>query len=152
MDKNTIMKWAYRVFSYIVPSGIALWTMLIENMISKETSVMSKVTGAGIFALVVIVLISVFFFGRFLKKKQQAIVDEIIICTDDAKKLELIEKKAKVEKAQDVFANICFVAPFVVLWIVCGSIEKGVVSLRGTLMAISVSMLTGLGINITRKK
>ena len=151
MNKDAILKWVYRAFCYIVPSGIALWTMLIDNIISKDTSVWSKISGAGIFALVVIVLIGVFFFGRFLKKKQQVIVDEIIVCTDDAKKQELIAKKQKVEKVQDIFANACFVAPFVILWIVCGAIETGVVSLRGTLMAISISMLTGLGVNIARK-
>lgn len=151
MNKDSILKWIYRVFCYIVPSGIALWTMLIDNMVNPNTSVWSKISGAGIFALVVIVLIAVFFFGRYLKKKQQAIVDEIIVCTDDAKKQELIAKKKKVEKAQDIFANVCFIAPFVVLWIVCGAIETGVVSLRGTLMAISISMLIGLGVNVARK-
>ena len=151
MNKQTIMKWLYRTFCYIIPSGIAMWTMLIDNMINKEVSVWSKISGAGIFALVVIVLIAVLFFGRFLKKKHQKYVDEIIVCTSDQLKEELIAKKAKVEKVQDLFANACFIAPFIVLWIVCGAIETGVVSLRGTLMAISLSMLAGFGVNIARK-
>lgn len=151
MNKETIMKWLYRVFCYFVPSGIAIWTMLIDNMISKESSTLSKVTGAGIFTLVLIVLIAVFFFGRHLKRKQQQYVDDIIVCTDDEKKKELISKKQKIEKIQDIFANACFVAPFVILWWVCGAIETGVVSLRGTLMAVSMSMLIGLGINVVRK-
>lgn len=152
MNKDTILKWCYRVFCYIVPSGIALWTMLIGNLVDKDASTASKLTGAGIFTLVVIVLISIYFFGRHLKLKQTELVDKVLVCTDNEEKEVLIAKKQRVEKAQDIFHNTCFIAPFILLWVVCGAIETGVVSLRGTLMAISISMLTGLGFNCISKK
>ena len=152
MNKDTIFKWLYRIFCYFVPSGIALWTMLIENLIDNEATTASKLTGAGIFTMAVIIVIAIFFFGKFLKKKQSEYVDKILVCTDNEEKEVLIAKKQNVEKVEDIFHNVCFIVPFVALWIVCGAIETGVVSLRGTLMAISMSMMAGLGFNCVTKK
>ena len=48
---------------------------------------------------------------------------------------------------QEMFRNACFVAPFIIAWFIVSMIEKQVVSLRGMLMIVSISMCAGLGFN-----
>ena len=108
---------------------------------------MQKLGLSGIFTLVIMFLIAVFFYGRHLKKQKEKYTNLCIECTDEAKKKEYIAKKHKIESRQDLFRNICFIAPFVLMWLLMSSVERGVISIRGTLMFISISMATGFGFN-----
>ena len=145
--KLTLFTWLYRVFCYIVPGGYALYAFLIDTLISEQTSVWDKVSCSAIFVVALMVIIAVFFYGRHLKKKINDITNQCIECVDNAQKAELVAQKKKWEAKQEMFRNACFVAPFVIAWFIVAMIEKQVVSLRGTLMIVSISMCVGLGFN-----
>lgn len=147
MIKQKIFTWLYRIFCYIVPCGLTLWTFLIENLLNKEVTFMSKMGVSGIFVLAIIAIIGIFFYGKYLRNAVSKTTNEILECLDDIKKAELIAKKKKYEARQEIFHNACFVAPFVLIWLLCALIESKVISLRGTFMTISLSMLAGLGFN-----
>lgn len=145
--KSTIFKWLYRSFEYYVPCGIALWQFLISSLINKEITVMQKVGVGGVFVLVIIAIIGVYFYGKHFKTSITKVTNEILECTDDTKKVDLITQKRKIESQQEIFRNACFLAPFMLMWLLCALIENGVVSLRGTLLFICLSMGTGMGFN-----
>lgn len=145
--KLTLFTWLYRVFCYIVPGGYALYAFLIDTLISEQTSVWDKVSCSAIFVVALMVIIAVFFYGRHLKKKINDITNQCIECVDNIQKAELVAQKKKWEAKQEMFRNVCFVAPFVIAWFIVAMIEKQVVSLRGTLMIVSISMCVGLGFN-----
>lgn len=145
--KSKIFLWLYRSFSYFVPLGLSLWAFLIENLINKEVSVMSKIGVSGLFILVIAVVIGVYFYGKHFRTAISKVTNEILECLDNDKKIKLIEKKRKLEARQELFHNVCFVAPFVLVWLLCSLIEKKVISLRGIMMTISLSMAIGLGFN-----
>lgn len=147
MIKQKIFTWLYRIFCYFVPCGLTLWTFLIENLLNKEVTLMSKLGVSGLFVLAIIGIIGIFFYGKYLRNSITKTTNEIIECLDDEKKAKLIAKKKKYEAKQEIFHNACFVAPFVLIWLLCALIESKVVSLRGTLMTVSLSMLAGLGFN-----
>lgn len=147
MNKEKIFLWLYRTFSFLVPCGIALYTFLIDKLMDKEITVMTKIGISGIFILIIMFLIAVFFFGKFLKKKIAKYNDQILICTDNLKKEELILKRKKIEAVQEMFHNIIFVAPFLICYILMVLVEKGAANLRGTFMFITISMAVGLGFN-----
>ena len=145
--KVKVFTWLYRTFCYFVPSGIALWLFLIKNLINNEISVMAKVGMSGIFVLAIMFVIAIYFYGKHFTTSINKVTNEILECLDNNKKVELIAKKRKLEARQEMFRNICFVAPFVLMWLLCALIESKVISLRGTLMTICVSMAIGLGLN-----
>lgn len=145
--KSTIFKWLYRSFEYFVPAGIALWQFLISSLVNKEITVMQKIGVSGLFVVIIMVIIGVYFYGKHFKTAITKVTNEILECLDDAKKTELIAKKKKLEAQQEIFRNICFLAPFAIAWLLCSMIENGVVSLRGTMLFITLSMATGLGFN-----
>lgn len=145
--KVKIFTWLYRTFCYFVPGGIALWLFLIENLVNKEVSVVAKVGMTGIFVLVIMFVIAIYFYGKHFSNSINKVTNEILECLDDNKKTELIAKKRKLEGQQEMFRNACFVAPFVVMWLLCALIESNIISLRGTLMTICLSMVSGFGFN-----
>ena len=144
---NKIFTWLFRIFTYIVPSGVVLWEFLISKLISNEVSFTQKIGLSGIMTITVIGLIAVFFLGKFIRKKIQNITNDCIECCDNNKKMELVLKKKKWELIQDRFHNICFIAPFIIVWAVLTMVENGVVSLRGTFLEIIISMAVGFGFN-----
>lgn len=145
--KQSIFTWLYRTFTYFVPGGVALWSFFIEKMIDKEVSTFDKIGISGIVVLAIMIIIAVFFYGKHLRKKITDITNQCIECTDNTKKAELVAQKKKYEARQEMFHNACFIAPFIIAWLLVSMIEKGVVSLRGTLMIVSTSMCVGLGFN-----
>lgn len=145
--KLTLFTWLYRVFCYLVPGGYALYAFLIDTLISEQTSVWDKVSCSAIFVVALMVIIAVFFYGRHLKKKINDITNQCIECVDNVQKADLVAQKKKWEAKQEMFRNACFVAPFIIAWFIVAMIEKQVVSLRGTLMVVSISMCAGLGFN-----
>ncbi len=145
--KLTLFTWLYRVFCYLVPSGYALYAFLINTLISEQTSIWDKVRCSAIFVVAIIVIIAIFFYGRHLKKKINDITNQCIECIDNSLKADLVAMKKKWEAKQEMFRNACFVAPFIIAWFIVSMIEKQVVSLRGMLMIVSISMCAGLGFN-----
>lgn len=145
--KYNIFLWLYRTFMYFVPCGEALWLFLIRTLINNEVGVMQKIGISGVFILAIMVVIAVFFYGKHLDKKLEKINDELLECLDNEKKKELIIKRRKIRAKKKLFVNAVFVSIFVILWILVSCIEKKVVSLRGCLAIVSISMATGLGFN-----
>lgn len=145
--REKVFTWLYRTFTYIVPGGALLWTFVIEKLIDKNVTVMTKIGVSGVFVLGVMVIIGAYFFNRHLKKKIEDLTNKCIECTDNEEKAVLVGKKKKAEVKLDLFHNVCFVTPFVLIWLVLCFVESGVVSLRGTMLVICSSMATGLGLN-----
>ncbi len=145
MDK--VFLWLYRIFSYFVPGGVALYFCVIEELLKKDVSIMAKIGVSGVFVLVCMVLIAVYFLGKHYHKSLTNITNEILECMDDTKKRELIQKKHGIEAKQELFHNAIFITPFLVCYIVVCLIEQSMISLRGPLFAICCSMAAGLGFN-----
>lgn len=145
--KEKIFTWLYRIFTIIAPTGIILWSFLIERLISKDISVMNKIGIAGVVALVFAALMGIYFYKRYLKKKIQDVTNQCIETLDNEEKGKLVAKKRKLEAHQEIFHNICFMAPFILVWVLLIFVEKGVVSLRGTMLIVCISMAIGLGCN-----
>lgn len=145
--KQNIFIWLYRIFSYFVPGGIALYTFLISSLLKEDVSIVQKIGVVGIFTLIIIAIIAVYFLGKHFKNSLNKITNEILECMDNERKAQLILKKRKIEGKQELFRNACFLVPFIIFWLLCVTIEKGIVSLRGTLMFICLSMATGFGFN-----
>ena len=145
--KFNIFTWCYRVFMYLVPGGVALWETLIKSLIDGNFTIMAKIGVSGIFVIAIILIIAVFFYGKHLNKVIEKITNQCIECMDNEKKKELITKKRKAEAKRDLFSNAVFVSIFVIAWLIVSCIEKGIVSMRGTLMVVVISMAIGLGFN-----
>lgn len=159
--KEQIFTWLYRVFTFFVPGGIVLWTCLIEKLIDQEVSYFTKIGFVGIFVIVIMIIIAVFFLGKYYKKRLQTLQNftnermrEIMLATDEQTKNELTQtlqtldfQIKRTQARQDIFHNVCFIAPFVIAWIVMGMVENGILSMRGTLAVVTISMATGLGFN-----
>lgn len=147
MNKEKIFTWLYRIFTFIVPCGVSLYTFLIEKLIDNEISVTTKIGISGIFILVIIVIIAVFFLGKFFKNKIRDLNDKILICTDNSEKEKLISKRKKYDAMQEMFNNACFIAPFIIGYFIILLVEKKCIDIRGTLFFISISMAIGFGFN-----
>lgn len=145
--RETILKWLYRTFEYIVPSGLVLYSFVIKKLFDNGVSIMSKIGFVGIITIAVIFLIGVWFYKKSFRTKINKLTNELLECIDNEKKAELVAEKKKTEAKQEYFENICFVAIFIILWLLCVCIEKGAFSLRGTLFAIALSMSAGLGLD-----
>ena len=145
--KEKVVRWLYRIFTYLVPGGIALYTFLIEKLISKDISITAKLGISGIFVLILVVLIAIYFLGKHFRKRITKLTDEIIVCLDNEKKAKLIEKKKKTEAKQEIFHNAIFITPFVIMWLLMILVERETIELRGILFYICVSMAVGFGFN-----
>ena len=145
--KEKVTKWLYRIFTYLVPCGIGLYTFMIEKLISKNVSVTAKLGVSGIFVLILVVLIGIYFLGKHFRKKIAKLTDEIIMCLDNERKAKLIDKKRKIEAKQEIFHNIIFITPFIIMWLLMILVEKEAIELRGILFYICVSMAIGFGFN-----
>lgn len=146
--KEKVFTWLYRIFTMIVPGGVVLWTFFIEKMISSDVSVMNKIGIAGVVALCIAVLLAVYLVKRILNKKITDKTNECIECVDNEQKAKLVAEKKKLEAKKEIFHNLCFLAPFVIVWLVLTFVEKGVVSLRGTMLIVCISMAVGLGFDV----
>lgn len=138
----------FRIFTYILPLAIFIWCFVIENAMSNEVSVWTKIGCGGIVVLIIAFLFAIHFVKRAFNKKLSKLTDKIIMCTDDTKKIDLINKKLKVEAWQDIFGNICLIMPFAIALCLINMIETQMISLRGVFFAAVVSMITGLFLNI----
>jgi len=159
--KEKVFTWLYRIFTFFVPGGVVLYTCLIEKLIDQEVSYFTKIGFVGIFVLVLMIIIAVFFLGKYFKKRLQGFQNDIntamkniMLTADETEKAQLTQnlqtldtKLRRTQMQQDIFHNLCFIAPFVIAWIVLGLVENGLLSIRGTLSVITISMAVGLGFN-----
>lgn len=143
--KQKVFTWLSRIFTLFVPSGVVLWTFLIEKLIDNNVSVMSKLGLSGIVILAIMVVLAVYFYNRHLKKKITKLTNDCIECLDNEQKHELVEKKKKCEARKEILHDFCFLVPFILIWLVLCFVEKGVVSLRGTMLIVCISMSAGFG-------
>lgn len=138
-----------RVFTYIFPSGLLIWNLLIDKLIDSNVSVTAKIGCGGLFLLIALVLVAVVMLGRHFKKTIEEINEKLLDCTDAEEKEKLVAQKKKVKKWQEIYHNACLLAPFIVLLVAVNLLENGLVTFRGTLMIIVTSMSAGFGFNIT---
>ena len=76
---ENILILCYRVFTYIFPSGILLYDLVIAKLVDNEVSVATKLGCGGLFLLGVMILVAVIMLGRYFKKKiDEHIKDETI--------------------------------------------------------------------------
>ena len=143
---------AYRILTYIFPSGFLLWNLVIDKLLKEEVTIVQKIGLAGLFLACMLILVAVILIGRRFKKAIAKINDKLIDCTDDEKKQELKKKKARIRKWQEIYRNACIVAPFLILLVMTNLVEKGIVSFRGTLLLITTSLCLGFGFNVFAQK
>lgn len=140
-----ILLWAYRTLSYYFPAAILLWTFVIENIISKDVSVASKIGATGIFLLIILIAVALVVVGKMFTAKEKSLEKESIKEIDPDKRAEIILKWEKVEYRHNLFNRIimgCILAIFTVIVIM---IEKKILALRGTLITMCISFFSGLG-------
>ena len=145
--QQNFLQLGYRFYTFIVPIGIVLWSLVIDKLLDKDVSVMAKWGCAGTFALIVIALLGVHFIKKTFKKKIEKINEKLLTCTDDDKKKELVNKREKIRKWQELFGNACLIAPFVVAYVLVCLIEKAMISVRGGLLAMLISFAIGFVFN-----
>lgn len=139
----------YRVFTYLFPAGLMLWCLVIDKLLDNEVSMVAKVGCGGLFLICALLIVAVVMLGRHFKNTIEDLNDKLIDCVDIEKKKELVEKKKQVRKWQEVYRNACIVAPFIVILLVVNLLENGIVTFRGMLTAVVLSMCVGFGFNIT---
>ena len=145
--KEKILLWGYRIFSYIVPGGFALWTFVIEKLIDNNVSLATKMGVSGMFMLALMVIIAVYFVGRHFRNKITKLNNKILEELDNDKKAILIAKKRKIESMQEIYHNAIFIAPFLGMFLLVLMVEKQMVSIRGILGFVCISMAIGMGFN-----
>lgn len=138
----------YRIFTYLFPSGLMLWCLVVDKLLSNEVSLMAKIGCGGIFFIVALLVVAVVMLGRHFKNTIEDLNDKLIDCVDMDKKKELLEKKKKVRKWQEIYRNACIVAPFVAILLLVNLLESGIVTFRGMLTAVTLSMCVGFGFNV----
>ena len=151
-NTGNFLLFLFRLFTYILPLAIFIWCFVIENAMSNEVSVWTKIGCGGIFVLIIAFLFAIHFVKRAFNKNISKLSDKIIMSTDENKKLELINKKLKVEAWPAIFGNICLIIPFAMALCLINMIETQMISLRGVFFAVVVSMLIGLAINFLFQK
>src|SRR5574344_1773269 len=147
---ESVFKWLYRAGCYFIPGGTALWCFVIENLIDKEVSVIAKIGCCGVFALVLMVIITVFFANKAFTQKNQKLEKLAIKEMDNEKKQQIITKWEKNEQNQELFKNTIFLICFVGLAFLVSMLESKLLSLRGVLWFMVGSISAGLGCNVIR--
>ena len=144
---ENIMLLCYRVFTYIFPSGILLYDLVVAKLVDNEVSVATKLGCGGLFLLGVMILVAVIMLGRYFKKTIDGINDKLLDCTDAEQKEKLVQQKKKVRKWHEIYKNACLVAPFVIGLVLVNLMEHGLMTFRGTLMIIVCCLCAGFGFN-----
>ena len=145
--KQNYLQFCYRVFTYVFPIGLVLWSLVIDKLLDNNVSVMAKWGCAGTFALIIIALIGVYLIKKMFRKKLDKINDKLLNCVDDEKKKELVKAKNKTRKWQELFSNFCLIVPFVVAYVLVCLIEKAMISVRGGLLSMLISFGIGFIFN-----
>lgn len=146
--KIDILHLGYLIFSFIIPCALLLWNCVVKSLLKNDITITQKLGVSGIFALIVVVLVAVILYGKHFKQAIKKIDKELLECLDNEQKAKLVDKKKKLEARQEIFGNACFVAPVLILWLLVSCVEKGIMSLRGELFALSILVCIGFAFNI----
>ena len=79
---ENVMLLCYRVFTYIFPSGLLLYSLVISKLIDDKISVTAKLGCSGLFLLIAMILIAVILLGRHFKKVIEKLDEKILNCID----------------------------------------------------------------------
>lgn len=139
----------YRACTYLFPAGLLLWNLVIDKLIDKNVSFMAKIGCGGLFLLIAFVLIAVIMLGIHFKRAIERINEKLIDCVDSEQKQKLVEQKKKIRKHQAIYRNSCLIAPFIIVLVAVTLLEQKLVTFRGTLTLIVLSMAAGFGFNIS---
>ena len=142
---ETILKWAYRTLCYFFPSGVLLWSFVIENALSDEVSVITKVGVCGVFMLAILLCMCVFMVNRAFNKKEKELRNASIEEVDLEKRKETIGKLKRLDNRHDLFKCLVFLGVLVAITLVVAMLESKLLSLRGTMIAICISFASGTG-------
>lgn len=146
-----VLKWVYRTLSYYLPCGFILYNFVIENLLSSEVSVMSKLGVSGVFVLAILIVLCIFFTNKAYTKKERELEKLSIKAVDLKEREELIKKWEKTEKNHSIFKNLIMLAIIIVLTILVALLESKILSFRGTMIAFTISFLGGQGCYIAYK-
>lgn len=144
---ENIMLICYRVFTWLFPCGLLVWNLIIDKLIDKNVSVVARIGCGGLFLLIALIIVAVIMLKKHFDKTIEQLNDKLLDCTDDEKKRELLAKKKDVKKQREIFKNACLLAPFIIVLVAVNLLENGLVTFRGTLMTIVLSMCAGFGFN-----
>lgn len=153
------------IFTYIVPGGWALWTFVIEKIISQDIPATAKIGGImGVLVLGALLICAVIFYGKWLNKRIETATkrkDEIndslitMLANQNTTNMQpLVDEKqaltikiAKIKAHKDIFKNIILVVPFVALYIAFKMMADSLVNMANVIGVIALSMSTGFGLN-----
>ena len=145
--KEKVFYWLSFTFTYIAPALFTLYTFVIEKVMDNKVSIVAKIGMSGIFLFAVLAITAIFLYNKYLIKKIEKIRDKMIESTDINEKLALKNKKHKLESRLDIFHNIIFITPFILMYLMLVMAENWAISMRGTMGTICISMAIGLGLN-----
>lgn len=143
-----LLLWVYRTLSYFVPSGILLWTFVIENMLNKEIGWTSKLGIGGLVVLVVLIFICIFFINKEFTKREQKYEKLSIKEIDLEKRENYIKKWEEIEKNHSIFKILLMLGVLVAITILVALLETKLLALRGTMISICASFAGGTGVNV----
>lgn len=146
-----VLKWVYRTLCYYLPCGFILYNFVIENLLSNEVSIMSKIGVSGVFVLAILIILCIFFVNKAYNKKESELEKLSIKAIDLQEREKLITEWEKTEKNHSIFKNLIMLAIVVVLTILVALLESKILSLRGTMIAFTMSFLSGEGCFIAYK-
>lgn len=166
MDRTTrekVFAILYYGFSVAVPAITTLWTFVIQKLMDDEVSITAKWGIGGTFTLVICFVVIAILIGKMFTKKAakidesiKEINDKILLSTSETNKTEFINqrrtldvKKQKIDSAYSIYKNLFIVAPFILFYLVLKMVEQQVISLRGTFFIIMMSLIAGLGVNLS---
>ena len=135
--------WLHMGLSYFAPSGLLLYSFVIENILSKEITTMSKIGVCGLFVMVVCIILCLTLVNRGFKKKEQKYQQLSIKEIDLAKREKHIKEWNNISLVHDIFKQGITLAILVVITLLVTMLESKILALRGTLTAICVMYGSG---------
>lgn len=138
-----LLKWFYRTLSYYIPSIILIYNLIIENLFNKEVSFTAKIGASGILLIVVYILIAIFLINDIFIKKSNIYEKESIKEIDFEKRKQIILKWQNVEKWHRIFKQSILLIILVGITILIYMLEQKFLSLKGTMLLISIFFFIG---------
>lgn len=135
--------WLHLICSYIAPAGLLFYTFVIENILNKEVTVMTKLGAGGIFVLAVCIIICIVVFNKLFTKREQKFEKLSIKEIDLKKREEYILKWSNTEKYHNIFKQGIMLAVLVMITLLVGLLESKLIALRGTMTTLCI--LYGVG-------
>ena len=135
--------WLHMGLSYFAPSGLLLYSFVIENILSKEISTMSKIGVCGIFVMIICIVLCITLVNRGFKRKEQKYQELSIKEIDLSKREEYIKKWNKLALIHDIFKQVITLSILIVITLLVAMLESKLLALRGTLTAICIMYGSG---------